>query len=152
MENDLDDIAEGKITWQNSIGEFYKPFHENLEIKYKEVEKENMDEATDQICEKCGKPMIIKTGRFGKFLACSNFPECKNTKTIKKTIGLPCSECNEGEIVKKNKTQKNFLGLFPIRNVNGRLDESKKKKPKTHNQHRALPHDTAGQPTNNENC
>ena len=113
MENDLDDIAEGKITWQNSIGEFYKPFHENLEIKYKEVEKENMDEATDQICEKCGKPMIIKTGRFGKFLACSNFPECKNTKTIKKTIGLPCSECNEGEIVKKEQNTKELSGAVP---------------------------------------
>ena len=111
MEEDLDNIAEGKIAWQKTIGEFYKPFHENLENKYKEVAKENMDEPTDQLCEKCGKPMLIKTGRFGKFMACSGFPECKNTKSIKKTTGLTCSECNEGELIeKKTKKKRTFWG------------------------------------------
>jgi len=111
MEEDLDNIAEGKIAWQKTIGEFYKPFHENLENKYKEVAKENMDEPTDQLCEKCGKPMLIKTGRFGKFMACSGFPECKNTKSIKKTTGLACPECNEGELIeKKTKKKRTFWG------------------------------------------
>ena len=83
----------------------------NLENKYKEVAKENMDEPTDQTCEKCGKAMIIKTGRFGKFMACSGFPECKNTKTIRKTTGLTCTECNEGELIeKRTKKKRTFWG------------------------------------------
>ncbi len=111
MEEEFDKIAEGKEEWQEMIAGFYGPFHDNLEVKYKEVEKENMDEKTDQVCEKCGKPICIKIGRFGKFLACSNFPECKNTKTIKKTIGMTCPQCNEGDIVeKKTKRKRTFWG------------------------------------------
>lgn len=152
MENDLDEIAEGKIAWQTAIGEFYKPFHENLENKYKEVVKENMDEATDQICEKCGKPMIIKTGRFGKFLACSNFPECKNTKTIKKTIGLPCQECNEGEIVeKRTKRKRTFWGCsrYPECKWASWTNPAKKKEETEDSQPTTeeLSHDPAGQAT-----
>ncbi|KKR21306.1 MAG: topoisomerase protein [Parcubacteria group bacterium GW2011_GWE2_39_37] len=84
MENELDEIAKGSREWQPVIGDFYVPFSENLEIKYKEVNKDEVvpEEKTEEICEKCGSPMIIKTGRFGKFLACSNFPECRNIKSI----------------------------------------------------------------------
>jgi len=83
MEDDLDEIAEGKKQWVPVIKKFYGPFHKNLEEKYRDVEKQNTDEKTEEICEKCGRPMVIKHGRFGKFLACSGFPECKNTKNIK---------------------------------------------------------------------
>ena len=87
MESDLDEIAEGAKEWQPVISEFYKPFHENLTKKYEEVNKENImpEEKSKEICEKCESPMIIKTGRYGKFLACSNFPTCKNIKSMPKT-------------------------------------------------------------------
>jgi DNA topoisomerase I len=84
MENDLDRIAEGDAKWQPIIKEFYTPFHENLEIKYKEINKEEImpEEKSNVVCDKCGAEMIIKTGRYGKFLACSGFPECKNIKSM----------------------------------------------------------------------
>lgn len=84
MEKNLDDIAEGKEAWQPVIREFYEPFHANLEIKNKEINKQDImpDEKSNEICDKCGSAMLIKTGRYGKFLACTNFPECKNTKKI----------------------------------------------------------------------
>jgi DNA topoisomerase-1 len=84
MENDLDRIADGAKKWQPIIKEFYGPFHANLTAKYEEINKSDIvpEEATKEICDKCGSPMIIKTGRYGKFMACSNFPECKNIKKL----------------------------------------------------------------------
>ena len=112
MEEKLDGVAEGTVDWRKMIGEFYGPFHENLTKKYEEVKEDKPpEEKTDELCEKCGKPMVIKTGRFGRFLACSGFPECKNTKTIRKTIGMKCPQCNEGEIVmKRTKKKRTFWG------------------------------------------
>ncbi|MBI3685309.1 type I DNA topoisomerase [Candidatus Azambacteria bacterium] len=111
MEEEFDKIAEGKAPWQEMIKAFYGPFHQNLTAKYEEVKKEIMEEKTDQVCEKCGKPMVIKTGRFGKFLACTGFPDCKNTKTIKKTTGITCPDCNEGELLeRKTKKKRIFWG------------------------------------------
>ncbi len=81
MEEDLDEIAEGKEKWVKVIKEFYGPFSVNLEKKYKEVVDKTTEE-TDEVCEKCGGKMVIRMGRFGKFLACSNFPKCKNTKNL----------------------------------------------------------------------
>ncbi len=81
MEDSLDDIAEGKEKWTLVLKEFYGPFSENLEKKYKEVGGKTVEE-TDEVCEKCGGKMVIRMGRFGKFLACSNFPKCKNTKNL----------------------------------------------------------------------
>lgn len=81
MEDDLDEIAEGKEKWVSVIREFYGPFNQNLEKKYKEVGGKTVEE-TDEICEKCGGKMVIRMGRFGKFLACSNFPKCRNTKNL----------------------------------------------------------------------
>lgn len=104
MEAELDEVAEGVKEWQPIIREFYEPFSKHLETKYEEVEKKTTDEATDEICEKCGKPMVIKFGRFGKFMACSGFPDCKNTKTIAKPVvstGVQCPKCNQGELVQR---------------------------------------------------
>ncbi len=104
IEEEFDDVAEGIKEWQPVIRKFYEPFSKHLEIKYEEVEKQIADEATDEVCEKCGKPMVIKFGRFGKFLACSGFPECKNTKNIKKELvstGVKCPKCNEGDIMQR---------------------------------------------------
>ena len=104
MENELDEIATGEKEWQPVIREFYEPFAKHLEAKYEEVKKQTVEEPTDQMCEKCGKPMVIKMGRFGKFMACSGFPDCKNTKALKhepQTIGMKCPKCGEGDIVVK---------------------------------------------------
>lgn len=113
MEENLDKIADGKIKWQPVIKEFYDPFNKNLETKYEEVKKQVITEETDEICEKCGKKMLIKFGRFGKFIACSGFPECKNTKPMpKKTLGIKCPKCADGEIVEKKtiKRKRIFYG------------------------------------------
>ena len=118
MEENLDRIAEGQAKWVPVIKEFYEPFHENLLKKETEVEKKNMEEKTDEVCPNCGKPMVIKQGRFGKFMACSGFPECKTAKPIKnpaKEIGMECPKCAEfspediGDVVMK-KTRKG--GVF----------------------------------------
>ncbi len=108
MEDSLDAVAEGKEKWQDLVGSFYGPFIKNLENKYQEVNYQKIEkpepEKTDEVCEKCGKPMVIRTGRFGKFMACSGFPECKNTKKIAfdpKLIGMKCPKCNEGDIVER---------------------------------------------------
>lgn len=86
LENDFDEIAAGKIGWQGVLESFYGPFHENLQNKYEEVKKDEImpEQPTEEICEKCGSQMIIKTGRYGPFLACGNFPECKNIKSLDK--------------------------------------------------------------------
>jgi len=111
MEESLDAVAAGFEKWEELIGSFYEPFAKNLKVKYAEVEKQNpVATPTNEVCEKCGKPMVIKFGRFGKFLACSGFPECKNTKPLHgeggakegpKPIGMKCSKCSEGEIVER---------------------------------------------------
>jgi DNA topoisomerase-1 len=83
MEENLDAVAEGKKKWQPVIADFYFPFKENLEKKDKELNKKDItEEKTDEVCEKCGSPMVIKMGRYGKFLACSGYPECKNIKSL----------------------------------------------------------------------
>jgi len=117
MEDDLDKIAKGEKKWQPVIKEFYGPFEKNLELKYEEVVSQKIVEETEEICEKCGKPLVIKLGRFGKFMACSGFPECKFTKPLPKETFGKCSKCGEGEIVerKMKKRNKNFYGCsrFP---------------------------------------
>jgi len=118
METELDEIAAGKEKWQKVIAEFYEPFKKNLEKKYSEVEKQKpIEEKTNEVCEKCGQPMIIKTGRFGKFMACSGFPNCRNTKTIKMTIAdekgeeMKCPKCQEGSVIRRRtKTGRFFYG------------------------------------------
>ena len=106
MEGELDEIAEGQKDWHETIKNFYQPFEKNLEIKYKDVSKDKLitTEKIDIKCDKCGKPMIVKFSRFGKFIACSGFPECKNTKNLKedpKKIGMKCPKCTEGDIIER---------------------------------------------------
>lgn len=83
IEDQFDQVAEGRKKWQKVIKEFYEPFAKNLEKKYEKVEKqEPIKETTNEVCEKCGKPMAVKYSRYGKFLACTGYPECKNTKSL----------------------------------------------------------------------
>ncbi len=105
MENDLDKIAAGKEEWVTTVGNFYQPFYNNLLEKYETVEKKKLEEPTDKKCPKCGKPIIIKLGRFGKFYACSGFPECKYTEPIIVSTGVKCPKCDQGKIIEK-KTKK----------------------------------------------
>ena len=103
MEEALDEIAVGRSQWRPVIKEFYEPFAKHLAEKYESVEKQEFNESTDEVCEKCGKPMIIKRGRFGRFLACSGFPECKSTKNLPpKSLNITCPKCKEGEIVERS--------------------------------------------------
>lgn len=115
MESELDEVAHGNQEWQKIIGEFYAPFSKNLDIKYQEVMKSDLvaPETTDIKCEKCGKPMVVKFSRFGKFLACSGFPECRNTKQLKeapKTIGMKCPKCGEGDVIERRVTKGRVRG------------------------------------------
>jgi DNA topoisomerase-1 len=113
MEENFDAIARGEKEWQPVIADFYHPFKENLKIKDKEIaEKEKIpDETTDEVCEKCGKPMVIKTGRFGKFMACTGYPECKTTKNIANLTGVKCPKCLDGDLAeRRSKRGKVFYG------------------------------------------
>ncbi len=98
LEEDLDRIAEGEKKWQPVIEAFYTPFKKTLELKDKELNKKELtEEASSEVCEKCGKPMVIKFGRFGKFFACTGYPECKSTKPLPgdPTAALPAEYANE---------------------------------------------------------
>ncbi len=118
MEKDLDKVAAGKKKWIKICKEFYEPFEKNLEKKYEEVSKKDItEEKTEKKCPKCGAPLVIKLGRYGKFYSCSRFPKCKYKAPIpKKKIGMKCPKCKKGEIVeKRTKKGKIFYGCnqFP---------------------------------------
>ena len=111
MESQLDQIEEGNVDWKKVVEEFYSPLAEAIRVAIEKIEKVNMDEETDEICELCGSNMVIKYGRFGKFMACKNYPECKNTKPIVSKIGVKCPKCKEGDIImRKSKKKKVFYG------------------------------------------
>lgn len=109
MEKELDDIAEGKLTYLDMISKFYTPFIKNLEKVGDSIQKvELTEEVSDVICEFCGKNMVVKTGRFGKFLACPGYPECKNAKPIVQEIKEPCPHCGGKVLIKKSKARRIF--------------------------------------------
>ncbi|MDN4066829.1 type I DNA topoisomerase [Paenibacillus vini] len=112
MEEDLDHVEEGSEDWVRVLGEFYESFEKRLRVAEEEMkEVEIEDEVSDEICEKCGKPLVYKLGRFGKFLACSGFPDCRNTKPIIKDIGVTCPKCKEGHVVeRRSKKGRVFYG------------------------------------------
>ncbi|MDD5710922.1 MAG: type I DNA topoisomerase [Candidatus Colwellbacteria bacterium] len=115
MEEKFDEVANGFEEWRGVVAEFYGPFLKNLTSKYDEVKKtELIQEKTDVKCEQCGRQMIIKFGRFGKFMACPGYPDCKNTKNLKEPaekLGLACPKCPDGEIVtRRTKRGRLFYG------------------------------------------
>jgi len=109
MEHKLDEISEGNINHIEMLHEFYNPFKKNLEEVQDKIERVKLkEEVTDVICEFCGKNMVIKQGRFGKFLACPGYPECKNAKPIMEEINETCPRCSGKVLVRKTKTKRSF--------------------------------------------
>ena len=118
MEENLDNISQGERKWKQVVEDFYGPFSKNLEQKYKDVsKKEFTGETIKKLCPKCQSPLLVRLGKFGKFYACSKFPECKYTESLpQNNLGIKCPKCHEGNIVtKRTKTNKIFYGCdrFP---------------------------------------
>lgn len=111
MEDKLDDIEAKDLNWKQVVREFYGPLAEELVVADKEIEKVQLeDQLSGDICELCGKPMAIKSGRFGEFLACTGYPDCKNTKAIVKTIDVKCPDCGGDIVAKRGRSGKIFYG------------------------------------------
>ncbi|MBP3255240.1 MAG: type I DNA topoisomerase [Clostridia bacterium] len=109
IEKEFDEIAEGKQKWKATIRDFYKPFKVTIDKVEKELEHVTLeDEVSDVQCEKCGRMMVYKFGRFGKFLACPGYPECKNAKPIVETIDVPCPVCGAKVQIRKTKRRRNY--------------------------------------------
>ena len=112
MEEKLDRIAEGNLDWVTVLSDFYQPFNQELQKAASDLERVEIPvEESDVQCEKCGRTMVYKYGRFGKFLACPGYPECKNTKPIRKTMGVKCPKCVDGDVLeRKSKKGRLFYG------------------------------------------
>lgn len=111
MESKLDRVEEGKIQWKEILREFYPGFMETVKKAEQVIEKVEFPvEQSDVICEKCGRTMVIRTGRYGKFLACPGFPECRNTKPLHEEAGVKCPKCGGKVIILKSKRGKKYLG------------------------------------------
>ncbi|WP_024614709.1 type I DNA topoisomerase [Clostridium sp. Ade.TY] len=111
MEKNLDNIEEGQIRWKAVVKEFFEPLKKSLEKAEKEMAKVVIeDEVSDVPCDKCGRMMVIKKGRYGKFLACPGYPECKNAKPIVEEIDAPCPKCGKKVLAKRSKKGKKFFG------------------------------------------
>jgi DNA topoisomerase-1 len=110
LEQLLDDVETGKVKWKETIRDFYPEFKETLEIAEKEIGEIDFTEETDIICEKCNVNMVIRYGKYGKFIACPNFPECRNTKPLYEETGVLCTKCNGKILLKKTKKGRNYYG------------------------------------------
>lgn len=111
MEENLDDIETKGVRWKSVIEDFYDTLKDELKTADEQIEKvEFKEEPTGEMCEKCGKPMVIKHGRFGDFVACTGYPECKNTKPIVKTIDVKCPKCGKDIVVRKSRKGRIFYG------------------------------------------
>ena len=109
MEEDFDQIAEGKLNWKKSIKDFYGPFEKVVEKVDKELEHVKLEyEVSDVPCEKCGRMMVIKFGKYGKFLACPGYPECQNAKPLIETIDIPCPKCGSKVQIRKTKKRRTY--------------------------------------------
>ena len=116
MEDKLDDIESKDVKWRDIIEDFYKPFKEELKKADEAIEKVQVeDRPTGEVCEICGRPMVYKMGPFGEFMACSGYPECKNTKPIVKSTGVMCPECGKEIVERRSRKGKIFYGCsgFP---------------------------------------
>ena len=109
MEEEFDRVAEGNEAWKKVIKEFYTPFEKIVEKVDKELEHVKLEyEVSDVPCEKCGRMMVIKYGKYGKFLACPGYPECRNAKPLVETIDVPCPKCGATVQVRKTKKRRNY--------------------------------------------
>ena len=115
MEEDLDEIAQGQKKWVKVMREFYITFEENLKKKYQEVSKKNLVEKTEKICPKCGAPLLIRLGKFGRFYACSKFPKCKYTESLEENkLKVNCPKCGAPLIEKRTRLRQGFGGRRKI--------------------------------------
>lgn len=111
MEDELDQVANGELKWVPVLKEFYGPFEKKLAAVGETAERVKVEvEETDQICDLCGAPLVVRVGRYGKFLACSRFPECKFTKAFLQTTGITCPKCGGNVILRRTKKGKSFYG------------------------------------------
>ena len=111
MEDKLDDVEVKGSDWKQIVSDFYEPLSKELETADREIEKVTIeDEPTGELCELCGRPMVKKQGRFGEFIACSGYPECKNTKAIVKELDVKCPLCGKNIVQRKSKKGKIFYG------------------------------------------
>ncbi len=112
MESELDDIASGDRAWVPTLRSFYDPFKTTLTQAEQTIQRVKLkDEPAGEDCEQCGRPMVIKMGKFGKFMACSGFPECRNSKPLLTKIGMTCPTCHEGDVVeRRSKKGRTFYG------------------------------------------
>jgi DNA topoisomerase-1 len=110
MEEELDQVASENKDWVAVVQDFYTPFEKSLAIAAELMERVKVEEATDEVCPRCGRPMVVKYGRFGKFLACSGYPECKTTKPFLVKVGVKCPQCGGELVVKKSKKKRTFYG------------------------------------------
>jgi DNA topoisomerase-1 len=111
MERQLDEVEEGREQWVEVLREFYGPFERTLQHAEREMAKIVIEpEQSDEICEKCGKPMVYRLGRYGRFLACSGFPECRNTKAIVEPTNIKCLACGGRIVQRKSKSGRVFYG------------------------------------------
>ena len=111
MEDGLDQIARGERQWVPFLQDFYQPFEKSLKMADERMEKVKVvDEPTDETCEQCGRPMVIKLGRYGRFIACSGYPECKNTRPLVVKIGVKCPKCGGDLVQRQTKKRRTFYG------------------------------------------
>ena len=111
MEDELDDIANNNRDWVSVVQDFYTPFAKDLENAFQVIDKIKLaEELTEETCPECGKPLAIKMGRYGKFLACSGYPECKYTKSFQVKIGVNCPQCGGELIERMSKKKRTFYG------------------------------------------
>ena len=110
MEESLDQIASGAMEWVPVLKEFYGPFQEALATATEQMPRVKVEEPSEEVCDLCGRPMVIKTSRFGRFLSCTGFPECRGSKRLLKKTGAACPECNTGELVERNGKGRTFYG------------------------------------------
>ena len=120
LEDKLDQVEEGNVYWKDVLRDFYAGFSKELKNAEEEISKvEINEEVSDEVCEQCGRNLVVKFGRYGKFLACPGFPECRNTKPLLESIGVKCPKCLKGEVViRRSKKGRVFTVVVIIRNVN----------------------------------
>lgn len=111
MEAQLDAVESGQVPWQQVVEQFYHPFEARVEDAMRKLGRvEVQEEATDEVCERCGRPMVVRWGRFGKFLACSGYPECKNTRPLLNKVGVRCPRCGGELVERRTRKGRTFYG------------------------------------------